>query len=74
MQIEVARVDLEPQLAHHHFEFILELPVLFCVLMEEAIEDWMSENLIPGEPILLVDSKTLFEEIPGGRLEGWVDL
>ena len=62
LKVKIVPTDVEPQFVQDHFQFILELPaVRSCD--EKTSENWMGEDLIPGNTILLVDLKASFQEI-----------
>ncbi len=55
VEVDIFGVYLEAQLRHNHLELILELLVLLSVFLEVPFENWMQENLVPAQSLLLYD-------------------
>ena len=62
LKVEVVSADVKPQFVQNHFQLILKLPAV-CSRDEETLKNWMSEDLVPGNTIFLIDLKTSFQEI-----------
>ena len=55
---------VEAQFIHYHFHLVLELRgVVFAG--EVAFENWVSEDLVPGDAVFLLEVEASLEEILG---------
>ena len=59
--------EVEAQFGHDALHLVLVLLVLVRHPEEFVFEDWVHEDLVPGQPVLLVDLQTPLEEAHGFR-------
>ena len=62
LEIKVVATNIEPQFVKDHLELVFELAI--AVMCEEiALENGVSEDLVPGDTICFLDFQTLLQKI-----------
>lgn len=76
LNINAFLFDLLPEVVHDGLVLVLELLILLLLLHEIAIEDLVSQQLIPAESFVLIYLDTLENEVLGnwGDLQREIDL
>lgn len=54
--------EVKTEFGHDAFHLVFVLFVLVCHAEELVFEDWVDEDLVPGQAVFLVDLEAAFEE------------
>jgi hypothetical protein len=73
-QVDVLGIDDESDISHYFFHLVFELGVIFSVLFEKSAENWVLENLIPGDTVGFSHLEASFQEIDRVRGKFLIDL
>ena len=63
LDVNVLRIDLESEITHHILVLILKFLIFIDVINENSFEDRVAEEIVPADPIPLINLQGLMQEI-----------